>query len=191
MKRVFIVHRWSGGPADDWRPWLAEQLAAQGWQVSVPAMPDTDTPVIAKWVSALSTAVGTPDRDTYFIGHSIGCQAILRYLETVDTPVGGAVFVAGWFDLKNLEDAETEAIAKPWTETPIDLGNVKQVLPHSTLLISSNDPYDAFDYNKQKFAELGATIVVIENAGHFTEEDGCTELPQALRELEALTPQGS
>ena len=96
MKRVIIIHRWSGGPDDDWRPWLKIELEQRGYEVANPEMPDTDTPVIKKWVDKLREVVGTPDADMYFIGHSIGCQAILRYLETIDTPVGGAVFVAGW-----------------------------------------------------------------------------------------------
>jgi len=184
MKRVFIVHRWSGGSHDDWRPWLKAELEKRGWQVTVPDMPDTDAPVIEKWVAHLAEVVGTPDAETYFVGHSIGNQAILRYLEAVTQPVGGAVFVAGWFSLENLEDEETAAIAKPWIETPIDLGKVRGVLPKSTVIISDNDPYGMFEENKRKFAELGSKIVVLPNAGHFTAEDGFTELPVALSELE-------
>jgi hypothetical protein len=186
MKRVFIVHRWSGGPNDDWRPWLKTELEKFGYQIFVPEMPDTDKPMIQKWVGHLAEVVGTPDAETYFVGHSIGCQAILRYLETTDTPTGGALFIAGWFDLKNLEDTETERIARTWIELPIDLEKVRGVLPHSTLIISDNDPFAAFEYNKQKFAELGSKIVILHNAGHITEDDGFTELPEALEEFKKL-----
>jgi predicted alpha/beta hydrolase family esterase len=183
MKRVFLIHRWSGGPEDDWRPWLQGELKKTGCQVFVPSMPDTETPVIEKWVSHLAKIVGTPDTDTYFIGHSIGCQAILRYLETIEKLIGGAVFVSGWFNLKNLEDEETRRVAKPWIETPIDFSKVKHVLPKSTLIISDNDPYDASEENKQKFTELGSKIVVLHNAGHITEDSGYLKLPEALAEF--------
>lgn len=184
MKRAILVHRWSGGPSDDWRPWLKKELEERGFAVSVPSMPDTEVPVIEKWVAHLASVVRTPDAETYFIGHSIGCQTILRYLETIATPVGGAVFVAGWFDLKNLEDEEVKEIARPWLETPIDLAKVRAVLPRSTLIISDNDPFDAFDYNKERFAELGATIEVLSGAGHITDDDGFAELPQVLEALD-------
>ncbi len=198
MKRVFIIHRWDGGPDDDWRPWLKKELQKLGYEVFVPAMPDTDVPVIGKWVSYLTEIVGKPDSDTYFIGHSIGCQTILRYLETVSESVGppparaggaqagGAIFIAGWFNMKNLEDEEVKEIAQPWIERPIDLKKVKKVLPKSTLIISDNDPYDAFEENKNKFTELGSKIVVVHNAGHFTESDGYTELPEILKEFKKL-----
>jgi uncharacterized protein len=186
MKRVFIIHRWEGGAQDDWRPWLKSELEKQGYGVIVPDMPDTDTPIIEKWVNNLAKIVGTPDSDTYFIGHSIGCQAILRYLETIDQKVGGAIFVSGWFNLENLEDEEVVKTARPWIETPINIEKVQSVLPKSTLIISDNDPYGALEENKQKFSELGSKIVILHNAGHLTEDDGFNQLPEVVEEFKKL-----
>ena len=186
MKRIVIVHQWMAGAQGDWRPWLKSELERLGYKVLLPEMPDIDTPVIEKWVAKLAEVVGKPDSDVYFIGHSIGCQAILRYLEMIDTPIGGAIFVAGWFNLENFEDEETAKIAKPWIETPIDFEKVKSVLSKSTLIISDDDPFGCFEKNKQKFSELGSKIVVLPKAGHITTEDGYTTLPQAVEELQKL-----
>ena len=182
MPRVIIVHRWSGGPSDDWRPWLKKELEKRGYEVLNPEMPDRDTPVIGSWVRRLAEVAGTPDARTYFVGHSIGCQAILRYLQTINTPVGGAVFVAGWFNLKNMEDAEVEEIAKPWIKTPIDIAKIKKVLPKSVLIISDNDPYDALEENKRRFGEFGARVVVVPGAGHFT----AGEVPVILEQVTGI-----
>jgi len=106
-KRVFIVHGWDGYPEEGWFPWLKNELEAKDFEVSVPQLPEAKTPRIYNWVPALSKAVGTPDEQTYFVGHSIGCQTIARYLESLPegVKVGGAVFVAGFFKrLTNLED---------------------------------------------------------------------------------------
>lgn len=187
--RVIIIHRWSGGPNDDWRPWLKKELEAQGCEVIVPDMPDTEVPVIEKWVKAITEAVGILDERTFFAGHSIGCQAILRYLESVANgkfpagTAGGAVFVAGWFNLENLEDAEVAAIAKPWIETPLSAVQIKKVLPCSTLIISDNDPYGCFEENHRRFGEFITKEVVVPGAGHFTGVDGFRELPAVLEEL--------
>ncbi|MCX6719425.1 MAG: alpha/beta hydrolase [Candidatus Taylorbacteria bacterium] len=184
MKRIMIVHQWMVGVEGDWRPWLKKELEKRGYEVSMPEMPDIDTPIIEKWVGKLAEVVGMPDKDTYFIGHSIGCQAIIRYLETIDTPVGGAIFVAGWFDLKNLESSEVEEIAMPWIEMPIDIEKVKAVLPKSILIISDNDPYDCFEENKAGFEKLGSKLMVVPKAGHFTAEEGFSELPVVVKEIE-------
>lgn len=186
MKRVIIVHRWEGGSHDDWRPWLKSELEKLGYEVLVPDMPDTNVPVIDKWVHKLREIVGTPDSNTYFVGHSIGCQTILRYLETVNTPVGGAVFVAGWFNLDNMEDGEVKEIARPWIEISIDLDKVKSILPVATLIISENDPYGCLEENKQRFSEVMTKGIVIPNAGHFTTEDGYTEIPLVVDELKGF-----
>ncbi len=182
MKRVFIVHAWGENPQACWYPWASSELKNNGLEVFVPFMPDTETPVIEAWVSALAELVGEPDDQTYFIGHSIGCQTILRYLETIDTPVGGAVFVAGWFNLENLEDEESEAIAKPWIETSFSLEKVNRVLPKSILIISDNDPFGAFKENTERFSDLVSHTVVLPDAGHIT---GSQE-PAILSQFENL-----
>lgn len=183
-KRFIIVHRWSGGPQDDWRPWLSSELLKQGCEVILPSMPDTDVPVIEKWVNHLKEIVETPDKDTYFIGHSIGCQTILRYLGTINTEVGGAYFVAPWFKMVNLEDQEVESIAKPWMETLINFEYIKKVCPNIQALISSNDPYNCLEENKTILeTKLDAQVTILENRGHFTEDDGCTKVPELLNIL--------
>lgn len=170
----------------DWRPWLKAELEKLGFEVHTPQMPDIDTPVINTWVNKLSQIVGASNQDTYLIGHSIGCQTILRYLENADSPIGGAIFVAGWFNLENLEDEETVNIAKPWIETPINLEKVKSLLPISTLIISDNDPFGCFEENKEKFLQLGSKEIIISNGGHLTTEDGYEEFPLLLDEIRRI-----
>ncbi len=183
MKRIVLVHGWEGSPERNWLPWLAVELEKLGYEVVAPSMPDADTPVIEAWVRHLEKTVGTPDAETYFVGHSIGCQTILRYLETIEVPVGGALFVAGWFNLDGLEEGEEEDTARPWTHTPINLDKVKSVLPRSTLLISDNDPWGAFEENRARFRELVTKEVVIHNGGHFTEEEEPAVLAETLELL--------
>jgi len=180
MKRVFIVHGWGGNPSSGWVPWLRNALEARGYQVNAPIMPNADAPVIKDWVKHLTDIVGTPDKETYFVGHSIGCQTILRYLETIDKPVGGAVFVAGWFTLENLEDEDSKEVARPWITTPINLKRIKEILPKSVLIISSDDPFGAFRENKQKFSGLVSREVVLPNAGHIESLEEPAILTQLL-----------
>ena len=168
MKRVILIHGWGGSSKDNWFPWLKDELEKYGYQVIVPDMQETDSPIIEKWVKCLSDNIDELGENTYFVGHSVGCQTILRYLEKVDTPVGGAIFVAGWFNLENMEDETEENIAKPWIEIPINIEKIKSVLPKSTLIISDNDDYGAFEENKQKFKEFVTKEVILHNAEHIT-----------------------
>lgn len=181
-KRIFIVHGWSGSPHSDWMPWLKKELEAKGLQVFVPQMPDTDEPRIAKWVPALAQAVGKADDETYFVGHSMGCQAIIRYLETLPEGigVGGAVFVAGFFrHITNLEpEPEAEDVEREWINTPIDTNKAKGHLSKSIAIFSDNDPYVTLDNQEDFKNKLNSEILIEHARGHYTGgDDGITELP--------------
>jgi uncharacterized protein len=190
-KRVFIVHGWGANPKSDWYPWLAKMLFDRGIEVFVPKMPNTEEPHISTWVPYLAKVVGKADENTYFVGHSIGCQAIMRYVESLkgDTKVGGAFFVAGWFSLResSLETDVDKAIAKDWTSSPIDLKKVKSKIPVSVACFSDNDPYVKVAQSKIFEEALGSSIIVHPNRGHFTYEDGVTELHVALNEILKMT----
>lgn len=166
MTRIFIIHGWGGNHDTNWYPWAKVQFEIKGYQVFVPDMPNTNAPNIERWVAEIAKTVGTPDKDTYFVGHSIGCQAILRYLEKINSPIGGALFVAGWFFLENIKDIDAIKIADPWIKTPIDINKIKINLPKSILIISSNDPFGAYDKNIKEFGKFCSYIYTMQNAGH-------------------------
>lgn len=150
-------------------------------------MPNTDSPEIERWVPYLANKVGRCDIDTYFVGHSVGNQTILRYLEGLEAKerAGGVLLVAGWIDLKKaaFESADDEKIANPWIETPIDW---KRILDHTrsfTAIFSDDDPYvplETADIFKER---LGAKIVIEHSKGHFTGEDGIKKLDSIRDEL--------
>ncbi len=186
MKKVYIIHKWSGTLKSDWYPWLKKELEAKGFKVIVPAMPNPDKPIIEERVSFLKKLIPFPDEGTIFIGHSIGCQTIMRYLESLPdkTKVGQIVFVAGWFNLDNLEDKESREIAKPWIETPINSKKIKRIAQEITVFLSSNEPYGFVKENSKIFKEkLGAKVIILKNKGHFTKEDGITIIPELLDEI--------
>ena len=186
IKRIFIVHRWDGTPKSDWYLWLRKELEKSGFKVEVPEMPNTSEPKINDWVNHLKKIVGKLDSETHFIGHSIGCQAIMRFLEkeNYNGKIGKMVFVAGWFKLDNLEDEEVETIANPWINTPIDFNKVKRKISKLTVFLSTNEPYGFVEQNAKTFKEkLNAKIIIEKDKGHFTEDDGIGGLPEVIAEI--------
>lgn len=187
-KRVFVVHGWDGHPDEGWFPWIKDALVGKGLHVEVPAMPNPSEPTIDAWVAHLAKTVGEVDENTFFVGHSIGCQAILRYLETLpeDKKVGGAVFVAGWFTLTNSETDKEKRIGKPWLETPIDFEKVKKHTSNFSAIFSDDDDVVPLE-NKTFFEErLGAQTIIEHGKGHFSGSDEVRELPSALEHLLAV-----
>jgi uncharacterized protein len=179
QKRVFIIHGWDGSPQNCWFPWLKNELEKKGFTVQALSMPHPENPTIEDWVQHLSSIVGKSDGDTYFVGHSIGCQTILRYVERLPKPVGGIVCVAGFFRLPHLVTKQEKEIAKPWLESEVDYNRVKQNAHKVVAIFSDNDPnVDLRD--KDLFEErLDARTVVEHKKGHFG-DSSIKELPSAL-----------
>lgn len=186
-KRAFIIHGWEGYPEEGWFPWLKQELETRDFEVYVPAMPDTKEPKIEVWVPYLAQLVGKPNENTYFVGHSMGCQTILRYLETLETgeKVGGAVFVAGWFTLtpEAAPSVEEQAIIRPWLETPVDFVRVKQTTNNFVAIVSDDDEYVPPENQVMYKEKLGAKIIVEHKRGHFSGDTGIKELPLVLETI--------
>lgn len=182
-KRVFIIHGWDGSPENCWFPWLKNELEKKDFVVRVPLMPHPENPTIEDWVAHLSRIVGEPDKNTYFVGHSIGCQTILRYIEKISRPVGGVVCVAGFFRLLHLVTDEEKKIAKPWLETPLDYDKIKRRARKIVAIFSDDDP--DVDLGDKKLFEkhLGAKTVVEHRKGHFSDDFGVKRLSSALNSV--------
>ncbi|KKU91775.1 MAG: hypothetical protein UY23_C0001G0381 [Candidatus Jorgensenbacteria bacterium GW2011_GWA1_48_11] len=187
MRRVFLIHGWMGSPHGDWLPWLKRELEKKGFDAFAPHMPEPAKPEIKSWISQIDGAVGLPDAETYFVGHSVGCQAVLRYLAATGGEIGGAVLIAPWFSLAAgaLETAEDEAIAEPWLKTPIDFEKIREATGKFTAIFSDNDPWVDWQENSEIVKEkLGAKTVILHEQGHFSEMvGGVLELPVVLAEI--------
>ncbi len=190
-KRFIIAHGWSGSPDEPMLKWIGETIQTKGFEVIAPHMPHPETPTIEDWVPALSMATGVSDVETYFIGHSVGCQTTLRYLETLpeNIKIGGVVLIAPWFllTMENLDDGESPQIAKPWLETPIDF---TKILTHTNKIVgifSDNDPFVPLASNQDLLdKKLHAQTMVLHDKGHFTESDNVTTLPEAITAIEKI-----
>lgn len=173
-----------GRPDAGWMSWLNKELTKRGFEVHAERLPDPDYPKIEPWVSSLKKLIKNPDKDTYFIGHSIGCQTIIRYLESLpkNTKIGGAVFVAGWLTLKELETDEEKVVSTPWLNTKIDFNNVKPKINKVSAIFSEDDPYVPMENTKLFKDNLNAKIIIENKKGHYI-ENVTKEIPSALKEI--------
>ena len=189
-KRIFVVHGWGGNPNEKIHIWLKRALLKnKDIEVISPSMPETNNPKIISWVNYLSQQVGKCDENTFFFGHSIGCQAIMRYFESLENgeKAGGAVFLSGWFNLDNMESKEEENIAKSWIETPINFEKIKKVCNKFEVIISDDEPYGYVEENSNKFRkELNANITIEHGKGHFTKGEGVTQIPEVLNKINKI-----
>lgn len=184
-KKLYVIHGWSCSPQEPMLAWIISEAKKIGFEVVAPIMPHPDEPTIGDWVNNLNVIVTNPDQNTYFVGHSVGCQTVLRYLEKQDNvQVGGVILIAPWLILSNLETEEEKVIGKPWIETPIDFNKVKQAARSFTAIFSDDDPVVPFEKNKELFSKyLNPQVIVEHDKGHFTEGDGVQSLQSVIDTL--------
>lgn len=184
MKKVYMVHCWDGKCEDGWYPWIARLLEEKGVEVIRFDMPNTETPKIDEWVSTLNSYVDEINSDTYFIGHSIGCQTIMRFLEKQEvTNIGGILFVAPWLDLlpAAIEDQDSFNTAEPWLNTPIDFAKIKKFTSNITCLFSDDDYFVDIKQEDEFKEKLGARTLVVKGCGHISQDDNIYELDEILK----------
>jgi hypothetical protein len=187
--KAYIVHGWDGNPDEPVLKWLRLELEKLDWEVVAPAMPNPETPTIESWLQKLKEIIGSPSEDTILVGHSVGCQAVLRYTETLpeETRIRGLVLLAPWMELDQQtikeEGEEVIEIARPWMETPIDFEKVKRLVGRSVAIFSDNDPFVPIAQAEVFKNKLDAEIIIEHGMGHFSPSDEVSELPSLLKKI--------
>lgn len=189
MKKIIIVHGWDATSKSDFHPWLKKELNERKIWNYFPNMPNTSEPKINEWVPFLKKNIKKINNETIIVGHSIGCQAVLRLLETLpdNIQINKCILIAPWMHLdKQTLEEEGEgivAIARPWMETPIEWKKIRNHCNNFICIFSDNDP-DVPLSNEKLFKEkLNAKIIVLHNKYHFDEGSGIYELPELLNEV--------
>jgi uncharacterized protein len=192
MKKVYLVPSRGAHPNDLWYPWVKSTLEQAGYVMNIPQMPNPDRPQKAAWLSALESRISEVDENTYFIGHSVGCQAILRFLDRLplDHQSGGVVLVAGWVRFPNWEgrSKEQKAILEDWLNPTLDLSKVADRSKCFTAIFSDNDEF----VPKENWAvcenELHAKVMIKHAAGHFEKRD-LLEFPEVIDAIREMSEQ--
>ncbi|MBI2066013.1 serine hydrolase family protein [Candidatus Woesebacteria bacterium] len=182
-KRVFVIHGWEGYLEEGWRPWLKKELEGKGFEVIIPAMPDTATPIFDKWLPYLAQTVGAADENTYFVCHSLGCITTLRYLETLEEnqKIGGVVFVAGFG--RDLEYEGYKGELTTFFATPVDWNKIKNACKKFVVIHSDDDEWVPPKFGEELAKNLESPFILEHGMKHFSSEDGITKAPIILEKF--------
>ncbi len=167
MTRVLVVPRWGGAPTDDWYPWAAGELEADGVSFEALAIPDPAQPDVDAWIAAVRAGLahGAP-AETVLVGHSVGCRAALGAVERLPDGVRlrGLLLVAAWWDV----DDPWPSIL-PWQALAHDATRIRAAVGRPVALLSDDDPFTSdWRANRDAWVErLDADVRVESGAKHF------------------------
>lgn len=152
MENVVILHGAGETKQSFWLPYAERELVAKGYLVSIPELPDTDNPDLAKWLPrALQEKF---DGDTVLIGHSSGCPLILSILENIKVKVEKAILVAGFST--PLPGGPTKILQERY-----DWEKIKNNCQEFIFINSDNDPWKCDDkQGRNLYDHLGGTLII-------------------------------
>lgn len=179
--KFLIFHCWGGNARGCWRGWLADELRARGFAVVAPEFPETQNPKPETWLAEVRRNVPDfrPEDGWVLIGHSLGCPAILRVLESLGPGEGvkAAVLVAGFAADLGIPEIES------FVDRPFDWGKIRKNAGRIVVVNSDNDPFIELGEGKRIAKLMGAELIVEHGAGHINEGAGFTRYPRLLEIL--------
>ncbi len=176
MKKVIIFHGTGGTPDSFWHPYIKEKLEAMGYDVKVPALPNSDNPVIADQLTfALENF--TYDENTILIGHSAGVPLILSILERINVKALQSIFVAGFFE--PIDPPEPE----PMLQESYDWSTINEHCKNFIVINSDDDPWGCTDVVGWKLAQnVSGKFILAKGQGHM----GSLKFNQPYKEFPLL-----
>ena len=178
-KKVIFVHGVGGLDAGGWPYWLGRELLKYNFEYKILLMPDPMYPLVDEWLNYIREQNIIVDENTYFVGHSLGCITIARYLEELskENVAGGCVLVAGFSSCSILAGP----LLLEFCNRPLDFLKIKNQAKEFNVIISDNDKLIPSVLSEEFAKKLDAKIIFKHNMGHFQED--VLELPCVLNSI--------
>lgn len=174
MKNALILHGAGNSSQGNWFPWLKCELEKLEYKVWSPDLPDSDVPIVDKWLGAI---FGNKDcefnDETVIFGHSAGATCILRILEQLPegVKIKKAILVGGVVELGTIPDFYP--YKRSMVEKPFDWEKIKRSAKNFYFIASDNDPYQCGeDQAKIMQSHIGGQLIIKPGQGHFNLEIG-------------------
>ncbi|MFC2135154.1 alpha/beta hydrolase [Bacteroidota bacterium] len=206
----YIMHGRGSTHKDEWIPWLKSELESKDYEVDTPKMPFVNFPSPEKWAGTLDKLVDD-NKSNNFVAFSLSTQTVLRYIASGKGNPNNIYLVAPFqeinyeavydktiSEIKVLRGFAKEFIAKisvknshKWCNTELPWDQLKDYQGKLHIIFSDNDHYvsqSQIDLFQSKLPD--ASYQIVENAGHFTKNDGYTKFPLLLDTIVNTTNRG-
>ncbi|STQ86048.1 serine hydrolase family protein [Helicobacter muridarum] len=178
--QVYITHGFRAYPQKHWFMWLKEQLSKNGITTFIPAMPNADAPNSEEWLSTMQNIVKKIDESTIFIGHSLGCAAVLNFLskQPNNIRINAIVLVSGFYELLPIYPQLNSFI-----QSNFDFGKVCNICSNRLVISARDDSIVPTSLSQTLAKNLQANFIQTQVGGHFMQDDGFREFPLLLHNL--------
>lgn len=167
---IYVVHGYTASSQANWYPDLKNNLASKGIVVHVFDMPNSHNPTEKEWLDFLEAKITNFDEKSIFIGHSLGCVAILRFLEDKNMNNIESLFLVSGF----VEDSPISELSE-FVKRKINYSKFIETIKNRVVVSAEDDDIIPYQYSEILAKKLNAQFVLLKNGRHFIDRDGFTE----------------
>ncbi|WP_439243246.1 RBBP9/YdeN family alpha/beta hydrolase [Lonepinella sp. BR2474] len=178
LEKIYITHGYTAHSQKHWFPWLKVRLENQKIFTQIFDMPNSTEPDPQQWLEFHQQHIPQLDQHCYFIGHSLGCIATLRFLQQAKMQIGGIILVSGFAEkLPNLPELDD------FNKTPLNFTALIQQIPKRVVIASDDDDVVNVQFTRNLAQNLQANYIEVSGYRHFLDRQGVTELPLVYEEI--------
>lgn len=178
-KTAFIIHCSNGNPNRNWYPWLKKELENKGFQVFAPQFPIGKDQNLNNWLNTLKEYKQYLN-NSILIGHSLGVSFILNVLNNWDIKAKATYLVSGFIGKLNVDEPNIE----DFSDKTFNWYKIRTNCKHFYIFHSDNDPYVPLSKAQELSKYLETKVILVKNAGHFSESSGYKRFDLLLKYLE-------
>ena len=162
QNKILILHGWGGSDAPHWQAELASEIAKGYGTVSFPLLDNCHFPSKNRWIKQVKQILLDFKPDTV-VCHSLA-NNLWMWLCEEEIDMIQRLFMVSVPSLKTKEETIKTFFPCPLPE------NICAKEVH--ILVSDNDPWVKVSEAEHIASRLGASLTVLENAGHINEDSG-------------------
>ena len=165
--QVLICHAYKTLPTENWYTWLANVLHERGYAATVLEMPNPSAPTEREWVECLK--LEHTSSPVIFVGHSLGCRAILAYINQYNVEAEKVVLVACPVFWEGVIETRPPLMAYVDGMQTLDFVKLKSLVKRFDLLHDTTDHLLPLKNVERLKALLGdvAKVHISNQYGHF------------------------
>lgn len=161
--KVLILHGWGGSDIPHWQAELASEIAKNYGTVSFPLLDNCHFPNKNRWVTQVSKILKDFKPDTV-VCHSLANTLWFWLCEEIDMPTVEKLFMVSPPSLTTVEKSIK-------TFFPSKMPN--EIYANELhIIVSDDDPWVNMYEAKHIASHFGASLTILEKAGHINEDSG-------------------
>lgn len=185
MKNVFLIHSVNGNTIDSFAPSVEKFCKENNLDYYYPKFPIRAEASPESWGKILNEYVenGTLNQESMVITHSIGTKFIPKFLVMNNLRIDTFVSVAGFVDYVGRTDYLKD-VSEIFRISDEEFDIAQSLIKKRYALYSDNDNNSPIEKCEKYADKLNANKVFVKGAGHFTSEDGISEIHELNTILE-------